>query len=91
MSLTKGAVLRSLFGIRVEGLLEKAGLSVPELAERTGLPAGRVKAILRGGYARLTLSDMSRIASALDVTVFALLAPDELPLPVVAVEKVEKR
>lgn len=91
VSVSKGVLLRSRFGDRVKALLSQSGLSSEELAERSAIPAKRIESILSGSLIRLTLRDMSLIASVLGTPLYCLLVPADAPLSVVPFEVVEER
>ena len=85
------SALRSRFGYRVEASLAETGLTVDDLALRSGLPAARVERILGGTLVRLTLRDMTAIAGVVGTPLFKLLAPVGALVPAVSVEEVEQR
>jgi predicted transcriptional regulator len=59
----KGAVLRSRFGARVTTLLVEIKMTSEELSTRSALSTGRIEKILTGRLVRITLRNMTTIAS----------------------------
>lgn len=65
-------------GRRIRQLMEAAGLNQLELAQRSGVPQGRLSAIIRGQTKRVPTPKLEKLAEALKVRVVDLLDPEEV-------------
>jgi transcriptional regulator with XRE-family HTH domain len=65
------------FGARMRNLRQELGLSLDQLAKKTGIGKGHLSTI-EHGFAAITTESIERIAKGLDLPPFVLLAfPDE--------------
>jgi transcriptional regulator with XRE-family HTH domain len=83
-------VLRGRFGERVKTIIDAAGLSTIDLADRSELPVERIENILTGRFFDITLRDMTIIAHVLGSPLYNLLAPLDM-MCIEALEIVEER
>lgn len=93
--MTKEILLRRRFGHRVE--LARQNLMIPasELARRCNISTAQLERICKGSKSRLTLAEMSVIATCLNASLYSLLAPATAPVEsgrfINPVEVIEKR